>query len=307
MGYGISPALLWALEEGHPRARTVAAHLCGIGGVRAAAPLLVTLLESHDDPTVAAAAAAALGKVGRPQDAGALSAATLHFFPFEVRHAAIEALGELGVEAAVPVLTRHLGDPSSQVAEAAATSLIALGPRGRRAVVDARARARRRHRPRARAPEGGVGLTGSGVYDVVHDVLELVFALDGAAGPDLLPAHQHLLPGPGAHLRRRVPRPHGPQGHPARPDRRRAGARCLGHRPGLQRGGADRLLGAGPAHAALPPARGRGRRRREHRRHARGARPRLRPGRRCRATTRGRSRSGQPSATCSCRATAAPG
>ena len=45
--------------EGHPRARTVAAHLCGIGGVRAAAPLLVTLLESHDDPTVAAAAAAA--------------------------------------------------------------------------------------------------------------------------------------------------------------------------------------------------------------------------------------------------------
>jgi HEAT repeat protein len=136
MGYGISPALLWALEEGHPRARTVAAHLCGIGGVRAAAPLLVTLLESHDDPTVAAAAAAALGKVGRPQDAGALSAATLHFFPFEVRHAAIGALGELGVGAAVPVLTRHLGDPSSQVAEAAATSLIALGPPGRRAVVE---------------------------------------------------------------------------------------------------------------------------------------------------------------------------
>ena len=60
----------------------------------------------------------------------------MHFFPFEVRHAAIEALGELGVGAAVPVLTRHLGDPSSQVAEAAATSLIALGPRGRRAVVE---------------------------------------------------------------------------------------------------------------------------------------------------------------------------
>jgi hypothetical protein len=36
----------------------------------------------------------------------------------------------------VPVLTRHLGDPSSQVAEAAASSLIALGPRGRRAVVE---------------------------------------------------------------------------------------------------------------------------------------------------------------------------
>ncbi len=36
----------------------------------------------------------------------------------------------------MPVLTRHLGDPSSQVAEAAATSLIALGPAGRRAVVE---------------------------------------------------------------------------------------------------------------------------------------------------------------------------
>ena len=136
MGHGSSDALLWALGTGHPRARTVAAHLCGTGGVRSAAPLLVTLLESHEDPTVAAAAATALGKIGRVQDVGALSAAALHFFPFLVRHAAIEALGELGVEAAVPVLTRHLTDPSSQVAEAAATSLIALGPRGRRAVVE---------------------------------------------------------------------------------------------------------------------------------------------------------------------------
>jgi HEAT repeat protein len=136
MGYGISDGLLWALEKGHPRARTVAAHLCGIGGVRAAAPLLVTQLESHRDPTVAAAAAVALGRVGRAQDVGALAAAALHFFPFQVRHAAIEALGELGVEAAVPVLTRHLDDPRSQVAEAAARSLIALGPRGRLAVVE---------------------------------------------------------------------------------------------------------------------------------------------------------------------------
>jgi HEAT repeats len=136
MGYGISDSLHWALEHGHPRARTVAAHLCGIGGVRSAAPLLVTQLESHDDPTVAAVAATALGKVGRVQDAGALSAAALHFFPFQVRHAAIEALGELGVEAAVPVLVRHLTDPRSQIAEAAARSLISLGPSGRRAVVD---------------------------------------------------------------------------------------------------------------------------------------------------------------------------
>ena len=102
----------------------------------AAAPLLVTQLESHADPTVAAAAATALGRVGRAQDVGALAAASLHFFPFPVRHAAIETLGELGVEAAVPVLARHLDDPRSQIAEAAARSLIAVGPRGRSAVLE---------------------------------------------------------------------------------------------------------------------------------------------------------------------------
>ena len=36
----------------------------------------------------------------------------------------------------MPVLTGHLDDPRSQIAEAAARSLIALGPRGRRAVVE---------------------------------------------------------------------------------------------------------------------------------------------------------------------------
>ena len=155
----------------------MAAHLCGIGGVRAAAPVLVTLLESHDDPTVAAAAATALGKIGRPQDVGALAAATLHFFPFQVRHAAIEALGDLGVEAAVPVLTRHLSDPRSQIAEAAATSLIAIGPRGRRAVVEHELRARRGHGPGPRPPQGGAGLIGTGASDVAHQVLETTFAV----------------------------------------------------------------------------------------------------------------------------------
>lgn len=136
MGFGTSDALLWALEEGHPRAQTVAAHLCGAGGVRAAAPLLVTLVESHPDPTVAATAATALGRVGRPQDVGALAAASLHYFPAQVRQAAIEALGELGMEQAVPVLVRHLADPHSQVAEAAARALIAVGPGGRQVAVE---------------------------------------------------------------------------------------------------------------------------------------------------------------------------
>ena len=134
LGFGVRDALLWALAEGSPRARTVAARLCGIGGVRAAAPLLVTVLETDDDPTVAAAAATALGTVGRPQDLGALAAASLHYFPLEVRRAALEAIGHLGVERAVPVLLRHLEDPHAQVAEAAAEALVAVGPSGHEAL-----------------------------------------------------------------------------------------------------------------------------------------------------------------------------
>lgn len=134
LGFGVRDALLWGLAEGSPRARAVAAHLCGIGGVRAAAPLLVSVLETDDDPAVAAAAAAALGAVGRPQDVGALAAAALHYFPVEVRRAALEAIGHLGVEDAVPVLLRHLEDPHPQVAEAAAEALVAVGPSGREAL-----------------------------------------------------------------------------------------------------------------------------------------------------------------------------
>jgi HEAT repeat protein len=84
---------------------------------------------------VAAAAATALGAVGRPQDLGALAAASLDYFPLEVRRAALEAIGHLGVErGAVPVLLRHLEDPHAQVAEAAAAALVAVGPSGHEAL-----------------------------------------------------------------------------------------------------------------------------------------------------------------------------
>ncbi|MBM6400653.1 HEAT repeat domain-containing protein [Phycicoccus sonneratiae] len=135
LGHDAGEALLWALAEGSPRARTVAAHLCGVGGVRAAAPLLVELVEQDDDLTVASAAVTALGKVGRPQDVGAIAAATVHFHPQQLRRAATQALGEIGLAQAVPVLVRLLADPTSQVAEAAARSLLGLGAVGRAALV----------------------------------------------------------------------------------------------------------------------------------------------------------------------------
>lgn len=148
LGHGASDALLWALAEGSPRARTVAAHLCGVGGVRAAADLLVDLVERDPDPTVASAAVTALGKVGRARDHGAIAAATVRFHPQQLRRAATEALGEHGLERAVPVLVRLLDDPGSQVAEAAARSLLALGPAGRTAL-----------RANAHVPAAGAALT----------------------------------------------------------------------------------------------------------------------------------------------------
>ncbi|QIM20290.1 HEAT repeat domain-containing protein [Phycicoccus sp. HDW14] len=136
LGHASGEALLWALAEGSPRARTVAAHLCGVGGVRMAAPLLVDLVERDPDLTAASAAVSALGKVGRAQDHGAIAAATVRFHPQQLRRAATEALGEHGLALAVPVLVRLLADPTSQVAEAAARSLLALGPAGRAALVE---------------------------------------------------------------------------------------------------------------------------------------------------------------------------
>ncbi len=130
MGHEATDALLWALRDGSPRARTVAAHLAGIGGVRSAAPLLVDLVERDPDVTVAATAVSALGRVGRPQDVGAIAGATVRFHPQQLRRAAAEALGDLGHAHGVAVLARLLGDRESQVSEAAARSLLVLGPAG---------------------------------------------------------------------------------------------------------------------------------------------------------------------------------
>ena len=136
MGHDVGEALLWALDEGSPRARTVAAHLCGLGGVRSAATALVRLVEVDDDVTVASAAVAALGRVGRPTDIAAIAGATVRYHPQQLRRAAAEALGDLGLAQAVPILVRLLADPMSQVSEAAARSLIAIGPVGRAALAE---------------------------------------------------------------------------------------------------------------------------------------------------------------------------
>ncbi len=130
MGAGATDALLWALAKGSPRARTVAAHIAGIGGIRAAAPYLVELVERDGDVTVAATAVTALGRVGRPRDVGAIAGATVRYHPQQLRRAAAEALGELGMDQGVPVLVRLLADRESQVSEAAARSLLTLGPTG---------------------------------------------------------------------------------------------------------------------------------------------------------------------------------
>mgnify|MGYP001247286718 FL=1 len=157
LGHGATDALLWALHEGSPRARTVAAHLAGTGGVRAAAPLLVDLVERNPAPTVAATAVTALGLVGRSSDIGAIAGATVRYHPPQLRRAAAEALGELGDPLGVAVLVRLLADRESQVSEAAARSLLALGPAGRAAL------ALNAHLPTAGAALAQARLTGVAV------------------------------------------------------------------------------------------------------------------------------------------------
>ncbi|HMM94695.1 HEAT repeat domain-containing protein [Phycicoccus sp.] len=188
LGHGATDALLWALHEGSPRARTVAAHLAGTGGGPAAAPLPVHLPERkppptgpgpappagaggdrpaaplaadlagrNPDPAVAATAVTALGLVGRSSDIGAIAGATVRYHPPQLRRAAAEALGELGDPLGVAVLVRLLADRESQVSEAAARSLLALGPAGRAAL------ALNAHLPTAGAALAQARLTGVAV------------------------------------------------------------------------------------------------------------------------------------------------
>lgn len=141
MGIGISDALTHGLVDPDPRARTVAAHLCGAGSFTRPLPILRDLLAIDPDLTVRETCALALGRIGRAEDVEVLARHTESSHPLPLRRVCTAALGDLGERAAVPTLAALLHDPDPRLAELAATALVGFGPAGR-TVLDAASQAR---------------------------------------------------------------------------------------------------------------------------------------------------------------------
>jgi len=137
MGVGIADALRDALLATSPTTRTVAAYLSGEGSFTRSTDLLRLSLRTDEDPVVRAAAAVALGRMGRPVDVPVLLEGTQAQQPSELRRACAAALGDLADASAVDGLLGLLADPDPRLAEIAATSLIRLGPVGHSALAGA--------------------------------------------------------------------------------------------------------------------------------------------------------------------------
>ncbi|WP_347352070.1 HEAT repeat domain-containing protein [Intrasporangium sp.] len=130
MGIAISDPLRTALDDPHPRTRTVAASVIGGGSFLTGLPRLRQLLADDPDVTVQARAAVAIGRFGGPDDVPALAAHTAAGAPASLRRACLAALAEIGARSALPVLTGLVCDPDQRIAEEAATALLGMGPDG---------------------------------------------------------------------------------------------------------------------------------------------------------------------------------
>lgn len=134
MGTGIAGALRDGLLAVNPTTRTVAAYLVVKGSFTRSTDLLRLSLATDEDAVVRAAAAVALGRMGRPADVSVLLDSAGSRQPSELRRACASALGDLGDASAVDGLRALLADPDPRLAEIAATSLLRLGPVGRTAL-----------------------------------------------------------------------------------------------------------------------------------------------------------------------------
>ncbi|HET8595566.1 MAG TPA: HEAT repeat domain-containing protein [Intrasporangium sp.] len=134
MGIAISGELRAALDDAHPRTRTVAAFVIGAGSFTSALPRLRDLLQSDPDVTVRSACAYAIGHLGRAADVAALAAHTSDAEATALRRACVAALAELGEPTALPVLTGLVTDPDPRVGEQAAAALLGLGREGHAAL-----------------------------------------------------------------------------------------------------------------------------------------------------------------------------
>jgi hypothetical protein len=135
IGPPAGPALRLGLQSGRHELRTVCADILGLLGTTNAVDDLVALLDGPS--SLASAAAAALGHIGAPAALRPLARAAKNNRADPVRAAAAIALGQVGATETVGTLADLLADPVHRVAQAAAGSLVQLGPLGRQLLYEA--------------------------------------------------------------------------------------------------------------------------------------------------------------------------
>ncbi len=132
LGTGALPALRETVRDGSPAAQAVAAEQLGVhGDLTGSGVLESALADLRRDLAVRRAAATALGRIGSPRSADALSRVLTLAGPASLRCAAAEALGRIGDPAALPALMAGLASLGVGVHVACADALVALGPEGR--------------------------------------------------------------------------------------------------------------------------------------------------------------------------------
>jgi len=130
MGVEITPVLRAAMRNTAPRTRMVAAHVAGVGTFVQALPELRELIGTDPDVTVRVEAAEALGSIGQDSEVVLLARHTRPDQPTDLRRACAEAMGRIGSPLAHDDLVGLLDDDDPRLAELAAESLVAIGPRG---------------------------------------------------------------------------------------------------------------------------------------------------------------------------------
>jgi HEAT repeat protein len=132
LGTSALPALRTALETGSAPARALAAGVLGLhGDVPATGALTAALDDEQSSPDVRRAAAEALGRIGAPQAAPALSRVTVLGGDPALRQAAAEALGRIGDPDCVPALLAGMAAADLRVRTACADALASIPPEGR--------------------------------------------------------------------------------------------------------------------------------------------------------------------------------
>jgi HEAT repeat protein len=131
-----SGALVTALHDRVVTVAETAADVLGLRGDIGAVPALLAVATPGHPLGLRTSAVRALGRIGAAEALELLTGILAQPGPASLRSTAARALGQLGHPASLPFLAIAVGDPAAVVADAAAASILELGPTGRSTLVE---------------------------------------------------------------------------------------------------------------------------------------------------------------------------